>query len=203
MKLGRDVSRHNELDNWRNTHRYESVMATIWLFLTISETDPGLWDRLLNNPVGTWHTGSERVIPGKSLIRRRRSLRVAIALPHSSHAAVIAEALPLACGGTGSVAVMARSVENQCPLRSLRRFSISGTAAMPIPRNSWCAGCSSIWRGFDKYIGSSSHRSTSSGNISGPACYSAPSSNRRYGKLRTISTVRTLTVVTRLTRSTM
>ena len=27
MKLGRDVSRHNELDNWRNTHRYESVMA--------------------------------------------------------------------------------------------------------------------------------------------------------------------------------
>ena len=46
MKLGRDVSRHNELDNWRNTHRYESVMATIWLFLTISETDPGLWDRL-------------------------------------------------------------------------------------------------------------------------------------------------------------
>ena len=47
MKLGRDVSRHNELDNWRNTHRYESVMATIWLFLTISETDPGLWDRLL------------------------------------------------------------------------------------------------------------------------------------------------------------
>ena len=47
MKLGGDVSRHNELDNWRNTHRYESVMATIWLFLTISETDPGLWDRLL------------------------------------------------------------------------------------------------------------------------------------------------------------
>ena len=46
MKLGRDVSRHNELDNWRNTHRYESLMATIWLFLTISETDPGLWDRL-------------------------------------------------------------------------------------------------------------------------------------------------------------
>ena len=46
MKLGRDVSRHNELDNWRNTHRYESVMATIWLFLTISETDSGLWDRL-------------------------------------------------------------------------------------------------------------------------------------------------------------
>ena len=43
MKLGRDVSRHNELDNWRNTHRYESVMATIWLLLTISETDPGLW----------------------------------------------------------------------------------------------------------------------------------------------------------------
>ena len=47
MKLGRDVRRHNELDNWRNTHRYESVMATIWLLLTISETDPGLWDRLL------------------------------------------------------------------------------------------------------------------------------------------------------------
>ena len=46
MKLGRDVRRHNELDNWRNTHRYESVMATIWLLLTISETDPGLWDRL-------------------------------------------------------------------------------------------------------------------------------------------------------------
>ena len=27
MRLGRDVRRHNELDNWRNTHRYESVMA--------------------------------------------------------------------------------------------------------------------------------------------------------------------------------
>ena len=53
MKLGRDVSRHNELDNWRNTHRYESVMATIWLFLTISETDPGLWDRLLGGPILT------------------------------------------------------------------------------------------------------------------------------------------------------
>ena len=47
MKLGRGVSRHNELDNWRNTHRYESVIATIWLFLTRYETDPGLWDRLL------------------------------------------------------------------------------------------------------------------------------------------------------------
>ena len=47
MKLGRDVSRHNERNNWRNTHSYESVMATIWLFLTISETDPGLWDRLI------------------------------------------------------------------------------------------------------------------------------------------------------------
>ena len=47
MKLGRDVSRHNELDNWRNTHRYESVMVTLWLFVTTSETDSGLWDRLL------------------------------------------------------------------------------------------------------------------------------------------------------------
>ena len=47
MKLGREVSRHNELDNWRNTHRFESVMATKWLLLTISETKPGLWDRLL------------------------------------------------------------------------------------------------------------------------------------------------------------
>ena len=46
MKLGREVSRHNELDNWRNTHRFESVMATKWLLLTISETEPGLWDRL-------------------------------------------------------------------------------------------------------------------------------------------------------------
>ena len=46
MKLGREVSRHNELDNWRNTHRFESVMATTWLLLTISETEPGLWDRL-------------------------------------------------------------------------------------------------------------------------------------------------------------
>ena len=46
MKLGREVSRHNELDNWRNTHRVESVMATKWLLLTISETEPGLWDRL-------------------------------------------------------------------------------------------------------------------------------------------------------------
>ncbi len=47
MKFGREVSRHNELDNWRNTHRFESVMATKWLLLTISETEPGLWDRLL------------------------------------------------------------------------------------------------------------------------------------------------------------
>ena len=47
MKLGREVSRHNELDNWRNTHRFESVMATKWLLLTISETEPGLWDRLM------------------------------------------------------------------------------------------------------------------------------------------------------------
>ena len=46
MKLGREVSRHNELDNWRSTHRFESVMATKWLSLTISETEPGLWDRL-------------------------------------------------------------------------------------------------------------------------------------------------------------
>ena len=47
MKLGREVSRHNELDNWRNTHRCESVMETKWLLLTISETEPGLWDRLV------------------------------------------------------------------------------------------------------------------------------------------------------------
>ena len=47
MKLGREVSRHNKLDNWRNTHRFESVMATKWLLLTISETEPGLWDRLI------------------------------------------------------------------------------------------------------------------------------------------------------------
>ena len=47
MKLGRDVSCHNELDNGRNTHIYESIVATIWLLLTISKTDPGLWDRLL------------------------------------------------------------------------------------------------------------------------------------------------------------
>ena len=46
MKLGRDVTRHDELDIWRNTHRYESVMATLWLFVTKPETDPGLWDRL-------------------------------------------------------------------------------------------------------------------------------------------------------------
>ena len=50
MKLGREVSRHNELDNWRNTHRFESVMATKWLLLTISETEPGLWDRLFGTP---------------------------------------------------------------------------------------------------------------------------------------------------------
>ena len=49
MKLGREVSRHNELDNWRNTHRFESVMATTWLLLTISETEPGLWDRLIDD----------------------------------------------------------------------------------------------------------------------------------------------------------
>ena len=53
MKLGREVSRHNELDNWRNTHRFESVMATKWLLLTISETEPGLWDRLLGRPILT------------------------------------------------------------------------------------------------------------------------------------------------------
>ena len=50
MKLGREVSRHNELDNWRNTHRFESVMATKWLLLTISETEPGLWDRPNDGP---------------------------------------------------------------------------------------------------------------------------------------------------------
>ncbi len=52
MKLGREVSRHNELANWRNTHRFESVMATKWLLLTISETEPGLWDRL----IGGWES---------------------------------------------------------------------------------------------------------------------------------------------------
>ena len=50
MKLGRDVSRHDVLDNWRNTHRYELVIAIIWLFWMISETDPGLWDRLQTIP---------------------------------------------------------------------------------------------------------------------------------------------------------
>ena len=55
MKLGRDVSHHNELDNWRNRHRYKSVMATIWLFLTISETDPGLWDRLNESELKKLH----------------------------------------------------------------------------------------------------------------------------------------------------
>ena len=66
MKLGRDVSRHNELDNWRNTHRYESVMATIWLFLTISETDPGLWDRLMVN--------GHLEIPGESFADKFRTM---------------------------------------------------------------------------------------------------------------------------------
>ena len=51
MKLGREVSRHNGLDNWRNTHRVESVMATKWLLLTISETEPGLWDRLIEEDI--------------------------------------------------------------------------------------------------------------------------------------------------------
>ena len=51
MKLGREVSRHNELDNWRNTHRFESVMAIKWLLLTISEAEPGLWDRLVCVPL--------------------------------------------------------------------------------------------------------------------------------------------------------
>ena len=46
MKLGRGVSRHDKLDNWRHTHRYELVIAIIRLFWTISETNPGLWDRL-------------------------------------------------------------------------------------------------------------------------------------------------------------
>ena len=76
MKLGRDVSRHNELNNWRNTHRYESVMATIWLFLTISETDPGLWDRLLCDPIvarlGEYHeliTESSAARDGRTLAR--------------------------------------------------------------------------------------------------------------------------------------
>ena len=65
MKLGRDVSRHDELDNWRNTHRYETVMAIIWLFWTISETDPGLWDRLLE---GLY---TKAVIPKSWLLDRR------------------------------------------------------------------------------------------------------------------------------------
>ena len=77
MKLGRDVSRHNELDNWRNTHRYESVMATIWLFLTISETDPGLWDRL---------QGGSKFMGHEDGYRRR------------------CEALPLAPGGRSGLA---------------------------------------------------------------------------------------------------
>ena len=55
MKLGRDVSRHNKFDNWRNTHIYESDMATIWLLVTISETDPGLWDRLVGDGLNWAH----------------------------------------------------------------------------------------------------------------------------------------------------
>ena len=64
MKLGREVSRHNELANWRNTHRFESVMATKWLLLTISETEPGLWDRL------TWAMNMLRAGMPKEMIRR-------------------------------------------------------------------------------------------------------------------------------------
>ena len=65
MKLGREVSRHNELDNWRNTHRFESVMATKWLLLTISETEPGLWDRL-RTPF-LYATGSLLRMPGSPM----------------------------------------------------------------------------------------------------------------------------------------
>ena len=50
MKLGREVSRHNKLYNWRNSLKYESVLATKWLLLTIIETRPGLWDRLTYLP---------------------------------------------------------------------------------------------------------------------------------------------------------
>ena len=63
MKLGREVSRHNELENWRNTHRFESVMATKWLLLTISETEPGLWDRLNRHFVRTGPFDVVRVYP--------------------------------------------------------------------------------------------------------------------------------------------
>ena len=61
MKLGREVSRHNKLDNWRNTHRFESVMATKWLLLTISETEPGLWDRLIRP--SNWETWARATGP--------------------------------------------------------------------------------------------------------------------------------------------
>ena len=73
MKLGREVSRHNELDNWRNTHRFESVMATKWLLLTISETEPGLWDRLLWDRI----LGGQSV-PTKTLDGRRKRCREAV-----------------------------------------------------------------------------------------------------------------------------
>ena len=63
MKLGREVSRHNELDNWRNTHRFESVMATTWLLLTISETEPGLWDRLIATILNNFETFIKTRLP--------------------------------------------------------------------------------------------------------------------------------------------
>ena len=56
MKLGREVSRHNELDNWRNKHRFESIMAIKWLSLTIAETEPGLWDRLIYDTIRPHHS---------------------------------------------------------------------------------------------------------------------------------------------------
>ena len=67
MKLGREVSRHNELDNWRNTHRFESVMATKWLLLTISETEPGLWDRLPGSHFTSYLTMQVLAIPPGTL----------------------------------------------------------------------------------------------------------------------------------------
>ena len=72
MKLGREVSRHNELANWRNTHRFESVMATKWLILTISETEP------------VYGTGSHEVAFSLPSITARNRLSVPKLLPWAS-----------------------------------------------------------------------------------------------------------------------
>ncbi len=118
MKLGRDVRRHNELDNWRNTHRYESVMATIWLLLTISETDPGLWDRLSSPLFSVFH----RLMPDHRRVRLRQHRQDDVTVP----------AIPPP--DLGLVQAHPRLREGRlCPLASSKHSSMVHRVPLPMP----------------------------------------------------------------------